>query len=197
MTAEPPAPHRKPPVRSFMAIPLDTPARQAIAALQADLGEKLPGIRWTRAESLHLTLRFFGDLTEEMLDKAGAVMVSIERLFSPFSMHLTGVGAFPSIRRARVIWVGVESRQLEPLFNTLNDRLQEAGIARETRPFKAHITMGRSRRDPARASGALGPLATEPVANTQVREVVLYESELQPAGAIHRPRYTARLDRPE
>ena len=142
---------------------------------------------------MHLTLHFFGEIGEESLEKAGSVMVSIGSLFSPFSISLAEVGAFPSADRARVIWLGVKSDKLAALYSDLTARLREAGFPCEKRPFSPHVTLGRCRGGPQQARHILSHEEHTLAGEMTIDRLVLYESELLPSGAVHRPRCTVHL----
>lgn len=176
------------PIRSFIAIPLPAQIKTAAGKIQDRLKQSLPQVRWTRPESMHLTLHFFGDLDQENLEKATAVMVSIESLFSPFFMTFSGVGAFPSPDQARVFWLGVKSDRLADLHTVLNDRLNASGFPCEKRPFKPHLTLGRSRSGAQQARHILSLESATVAAEMTVDTLALYESELLPTGAVHRAR---------
>ena len=96
--------------RSFCAIPLNEATRKLIICLQRELRDKLPGVRWSRPETLHLTLRFFGDIPLESLEKAAKVMLSVDGFGAPFELSLKDIGAFPSPTRPRVLWLGFGGR---------------------------------------------------------------------------------------
>jgi len=179
--------------RSFIAIPLSDPLLSAAIAIQNHLKQSLSDVRWTKPESMHLTLHFFGEMGEESLEKAGSVMVSIESLFSPFTMTLARVGAFPSPDRAQLFWLGVKSGRLTELHSTLAKRLRESGFPCEKRLFKPHITLGRCRGGPQLARHILS-LENDSIAGEMtVSSLVLFESTLLPSGAIHKPRQTSYL----
>ena len=174
-------------IRSFIAIPLSEPVRTAVLEIQNHLKKKLADIRWVRPETMHLTLHFFGDIDEEKLEKAQAVMVSIESLFPPFSVSLSGVGAFPSPHRARVFWLGVHSDRIAELHDTLSARLEQVGFACDRRPFRPHLTLGRSRSHALKAGHILSQEKDIVAGEMTVDRLVLFESELRPTGAVHRP----------
>ena len=180
-------------IRSFIAIPLPDALKSSALAIQDRLKPKLPNVRWTKAESMHLTLHFFGELSQENLEKAGAVMVSIESLFSPFKLAVSGVGAFPSNDRARIVWLGVDSAGLTRLYAALSKALQMGGFRCETRPFKPHITLGRVRNSPLKARHILSPESDTVAGEMTVSGLTLFESELLPDGAVHRPRQTIQF----
>ena len=177
-------------IRSFIAIPLTVPVYSAIDEIQSRLRRSLSDVRWTRPDTLHLTLHFFGNISEESLDKAAACMVSIESLFSPFSLLFSGLGAFPAPDRARIFWLGVHSPPLAKLHRALTERLGDCGFEIEQRPFRPHITLGRSRGGPQNAGHILSEKRDMVVGEMTVDRLVLFESELLPTGARHRPRHT-------
>ena len=123
-------------IRAFLAVPLPEALRQSLRQLHRQLRQELPEVRWSNPETLHLTLRFFGDIDEESLEKIGEIMLSIGRLYAPFAVDLMGLGAFPAADRARVFWLGIrDPGELATLHDALERRLPEAGIPREQRPF--------------------------------------------------------------
>ncbi len=179
--------------RTFIAIPLHTATLNTIESIQQQLSSDLPDIRWTQRDNLHLTLHFLGDISEENLEKAAKIMVSVGSLFAPFSLTLMEIGAFPLTDRARVVWIGVQSSILGELHHTLQEQFIAAGFPLEHRPFRPHITIGRSRRSTRRILS----LPRHTIADTtRVDELVLFESHLQPTGAKHLPRQTVRLAEP-
>jgi 2'-5' RNA ligase len=177
-------------IRSFIAIPISAPIKASVAAIQDRLKPSLPDIRWTKPESLHLTLHFFGDIDEESLEKAASVMVSIESLFSPFSMTLSGVGAFPSPNRSRVLWLGVKCKEISALHSALIGRLTECGFSIDKRPFTPHLTLGRIRGRDQDLRHILSPGENTVAGEMTVNGLTLFESRLLPTGAEHRPRQT-------
>lgn len=181
-------------IRSFIALPLPAKIRKAIARFQQGLAGDLSEVRWSNPETLHLTLRFLGDQTEDSLEKLGEIVLSVGRSCSPFSLTLSGVGAFPHWSRSRVLWLGFEpSVPLDHLYQQLSDQLAEIGIPRETRKFHPHLTLGRSRHQGVRLpprEDVAGAWTTESFTSDNL---VLYESQLGPGGAQHLPRTRARL----
>ena len=152
-------------IRTFAAIPLAAEVAAQIGDLQRQLQQLLPEVRWTRPQTLHLTLRFFGDLPEESLETVGEIMLSIGRLHAPFCLDLGGVGAFPGPHRARVFWLGVRNPgPLQTLHHELERQLPLLGIPRESRPFAPPSDP----RSPSRA-GPVGCPGPEPVCRCDLR----------------------------
>jgi len=177
-------------IRSFIAIPLSDSIKSKVATIQNRLKPTLPDVRWVKPETMHLTLHFFGDLNDESLEKAGSVMVSIGSLIPPFSMTLSGIDAFPSPSRARVFWLGIKCDRINGLYAALETGLEEVGFVREKRAFHPHITLGRCRSQPQRSGHILSPETDTVAGEMTVDRMVLYESQLLPSGAVHRPRQT-------
>jgi len=174
-------------LRSFFAIDLPDEAR----ARSAEAVERLKsvathGVRWMTLDTLHLTLKFLGEIRED--DVARLVARAQAKLApeAPFEVELAGYGAFPNAREARALWIGVRqgTSSLARLARKLDSAARAIGAPRERRPFEPHLTLGRLR-DPLRVELERAP-PTESVAWT-VSEVVLYESRLSNEGARHIP----------
>jgi RNA 2',3'-cyclic 3'-phosphodiesterase len=133
-------------VRLFFAIELDPAVRVALDHAVAPLRAGEPGLAWVRAEKLHLTMKFLGDVSEGDVEGLALAAGAVAARHRPFELTLGGVGAFPNFRRARVVWMGVESEpRLELLHHDLELACSEAGFEVEGRPFRPHITLGRVR----------------------------------------------------
>jgi 2'-5' RNA ligase len=175
-------------IRAFVAIRIDPAVAQKIGELQAKLDSPLQGIRWVKPENLHLTLKFLGPVSE---DKIASIADSLRRALRDvprFSVLCSGLGVFPDIKRAKVLWVGLEGNSIARLAETIEGALEPLGFAREKREFKPHLTIGRWR-EAARRADALRQ-ETDRGRNVELgaspmNEVILYQSALQPAGAVY------------
>jgi 2'-5' RNA ligase len=175
-------------VRTFIAVFPPPRFRAAAVARVREAVRRLGGladrVRWVRPENAHLTLRFLGDVREEVL---GDLRVALEKTcaeHAPFYVGLAAFGAFPSVQRARILWAGVGpgSARLRSLAADLDAALVPLGFEREERAFAPHLTLGRIRGRPASFdlppdTGGLG---------FRVRHVELVESMLTPEGAVYR-----------
>jgi len=172
-------------VRAFVAIfpPLEVRKTALSGALEAvrRSGDK---VRWARPEKVHLTLKFLGDTQEEVLNDLCAALEETCRHHAPFDVGLTGLGAFPSTRRARILWasVGAGSERLCSLATDVDAAFAPLGFEREGRPYIPHLTLGRVRGRPAsfdlsRAYLNLG---------FRARRAKLVESTLTEEGAVYR-----------
>lgn len=172
-------------MRAFVAVfpPLKIRAAAVGAARETVrlLGAQM---RWTKPENVHLTLKFLGEVQEEVLGNLRAALERTCAGHASFDVELTGLGAFPSTRRARILWVGAGagSDRLRSLATDLDAALVPLGFEREERAFAPHLTLGRIRGRPAGLDlrpdiGGLG---------FRVQQVELAESTLTPEGAIYR-----------
>jgi 2'-5' RNA ligase len=107
-------------------------------------------VRWTRPENVHLTLKFLGDVRAEALDEIRAALEEVCAQHAPFDAALAKLGAFPSARRARILWIGVGAGfdPLRSLAADFDDALTPLGFEREKRPYVPHLTLGRARGRP-------------------------------------------------
>ncbi len=182
--------------RAFLAIPLPQPMLERLADLQKRLKKDFPGVRWSRPDNLHLTLRFFGDCGQEDLDKIAKVMVSVGVLRPPFEAATGGLGAFPSATRPRVFWLGFkQSDALRSLYGDLATALEAEGFPTERRPYTPHLTLGRARGRINCDSASFATYRETRCGVLPVERLVLFASELRPDGAIHRPLKTVFLGR--
>ena len=148
-------------------------------------------MRWVQDNSAHVTLKFYGEVLPERLEVVTEAVEQAARDAAPMSMRFTTIGAFPDQRRPRVLWLGLQG---PPALELLKDRVERAseaiGFAPEGVPFRSHVTLGRLRDGQHFPPGAIDRIAVVPAGEAfTAREVVLYESELTPAG----PRYSSRL----
>ena len=182
------------PLRLFIAVELNPELRRALGQVQANLQRALPAgaVRWTRPDGIHLTLKFLGDTPEEQTPAIVAGMTAAAAGFDPCELQVAGFGAFPTPRQPRVLWVGLPDlpRPLAGVQRALELHLARLGYPRETRPFNPHLTLGRvnDRGDAAgrqALSAALGRVQVGELGRVAVEEIVLFQSELRPDGAVY------------
>ena len=182
-------------VRAFVAVDVPREVREGLAEIVGRLqAEGVSGVRWTRPEGIHLTLKFLGEIDPGTVEK---ILEQIERAtegVSPFSLALSGVGAFPRPDSPRVIWVGLKGDldSLEELQRRIDHEISllGGGFAKEGRPFTPHLTLGRLRQgvsveERGRLGKGLSRVALEGEVRWEVREVGLIRSTLNPAGAVY------------
>lgn len=142
-------------VRAFMALDLPEPLREGLATVQTELRERvirrmgrqapMPRIRWSRPETLHLTLVFLGAVRSERLSKIEAAMDRFSADEGPIRVDVAGFGGFPSNHRPRVVWVGIDNPdgRLIRFQANLAGAMTALGFELEKRPFRPHFTLAR------------------------------------------------------
>jgi len=179
------------PIRAFLAIELPQNIHNLIEGVKERLRPALRGIRWTRAEGMHLTVKFLGDLLPDDLDRISRVVERNTGDVAPMKLTLDAPGVFPSLKRPRILWLGVggETGRLAALQAAIERGLEdECGFPGEKRSFKAHLTLGRARSRDGIISGVgdLLEMAGDLSAHRfDARELVLFRSELRPTGPVY------------
>ena len=187
-------------MRCFLALPLPAAICRGVKEVQEALRSRCGNtdVRWARPEVSHLTLQFLGNVDRERmlgLVPALGAAVATHRIGT---VALRPVGAFPSARRARVVWLGVTdgAAALADLADALRRvTVAPLGLPPDTKPFTPHVTLGRVR-VPARGAdltAAVAACATSDAGAWTPDAVVLFESRLQPSGAVHEPLATLPL----
>jgi 2'-5' RNA ligase len=188
-------------LRLFYGVPVPEAARAHVGELidrvQAGVGDGTARIRWVRVDGLHLTLRFLGAVPASLQPTLEAAADTIAGAATQFEVGLSGGGAFPSIARPRSLWIGVADggEKLSSLADGLTRLCAEIGIELETRPFAAHLTIGRT--DGVRLGPAAARALAEAAAAIDVRftadRVVLFRSQLGGGPARYEALHEARL----
>ena len=185
-------------IRCFVAVLLPERVRAGLAAVSAELRGQTRGLSWVRADNLHLTLRFLGEVEPAMLPHVRAAVMDAAGAVAPFTVSLSGLGGFPPGRAPRVLWASVSTggEAMMALYETLETALATRGVQRESRPFHPHVTLARSR-DQRGASGVANVLGTgPPFGEIQVAALHLMRSELDPRGARYSVVTEARFAHP-
>jgi len=176
-------------IRAFVALEMPDAVRETIRLEQRAIKRELPRARWTRPEGQHLTLKFLGETTTDKLARLRAEMTRRLAGLSAVSIVLSGAGFFPSARRPRVAWIGGDAGGGSEVAAAVQAAAAEVGFAPDRRSWSLHLTQARL--DRAWPRGAVerflewgSSLAIEPFT---CREVVLFESELRPGGAVYTP----------
>jgi 2'-5' RNA ligase len=183
-------------LRTFIAIELDEALKRSLVRVLDSL-PRSRDVRWVRETQLHITLRFLGAIEGSRVQDVVAIMTEASAAIAPFPVRLAGLGCFPSPRRPRVLWAGIEDPgdRAASWVALVEPRLRAAGFEGENRPFSPHVTLGRSQ-SPAgsdRLRRALDQTPKPQTAEMLVREVVLFESRLLPGGAQYTPLARTRL----
>ena len=175
-------------LRTFIAVDVPDSVRDALAEYQKYLKRPDADIKWVRPQSIHITLKFFGDVDSASVDEIGRSMAVGCEGVEPFRISIGGVGAFPNCHRPRVIWAGVSEGggQLTALADRIDTQLSRLGFPREKRRFSAHLTLGRVK-SPQGVQSVIDAMQKKPLdaGFFTTDEVILMKSDLQPTGAVY------------
>jgi 2'-5' RNA ligase len=172
-------------VRLFVALEIPTAVRENLAALIRELRAIAPQAKWVRAENLHVTLKFIGEVPNTKLESIRTALPGV-RSNLPVTLEFRGLGFFPNEKHPRVFWAGIEaSANLKALAADIEGAAEKSGIPREKRPFSPHLTLARFESpkltDPFR--DAIAANAARAFGLLRTNQFHLIESKLKPAGA--------------
>jgi len=176
-------------MRLFIGIGLPDPCRDAISRAISPLRERKDPVSWTRADNLHLTMKFLGKVPADRVEAVAEGMAEAAGDARPFDLVLEGAGGFPSLDSPRILWVGIRE-PLDParkLHQNMENILSGAGFPREGRSFHPHVTVGRVRRplSRGRTKRIAEGLSGKRFGIAHAESVRLYESRLSPSGAVY------------
>jgi 2'-5' RNA ligase len=178
-------------VRTFVAVLLAENLKRSISEVQERVKKLAPDVKWVAADLFHVTLKFLGNVREDELPRVYGAVEKAAGSVQPFDLSVGGLGAFPSPSRARVVWVAVEEGRdsLIELASRVEFELVRAGFAKEDKPFKAHITIGRVKADrsPAGLVAGIQEASVAELGRQRVTSVAVMQSDLHRDGPIYTP----------
>lgn len=177
-------------IRSFLAFDVPPDVKKKLGRLIADFSKKETGVKWMPAENLHVTMKFFGDIEEDLL--MGDISNAIEKVTVntlPIRIDCSGIGVFPNWKYPRVIWAGFIG-DVEPVLD-LSGALEKAlagfPVKKDERAFRLHLTIGRAKE--IKSSGLLMTLINElgPInfGSVNIDHLTLYKSVLTKEGSVY------------
>ncbi len=191
-------------IRAFLAVELSQELRAELATVQQELKHRIEPemkrdtrISWVQPASIHLTLKFLGDIDEQVINPLRATLEQAIGSQIAVSVPLERLGAFPRLQSPRVLWVGpsenwergAEAKRVAEIHGAIEQACEGLRFLRETRPFSPHLTLvrikvgGRQVGVALAKSGVLDrPLSSGSLA---VESVVLLKSELKPTGSVY------------
>lgn len=175
--------------RSFIAVAIPEGIKNQLSGLQSKLKRAGADVKWTRPNSIHITLRFLGYMTDEGLAKTNEAMAEAVKHFSPFEVEVEGSGTFPEHGRPRVVWVGLKKGEPElmDIFKKLEQELISRGLGEADKPFKGHLTLGRVRtgKNIEKLVEYLEKEGGKSFGAFTAGSICLFRSQLHPEGAIY------------
>jgi 2'-5' RNA ligase len=178
-------------VRTFIALELSPETRAALGKIAADLKPVIGRMTWVKPESMHLTLKFLGEVDEGRADEIGARLKRICSEAKPFGFDIVGLGCFPNPFRPRVIWAGIvgDIAPARELQNRIDSELEPLGFEPERRGFSPHVTLARVKGgiDVGVLKNAIEENSGRCFGSERITEVVFMRSRLLPEGAVYTP----------
>lgn len=175
-------------LRLFLAVEIPSNWQRELSLISAKVGKQISGAKWVPANNMHITLKFLGSCEESIPDRIGAVLSDPLSNFVSFHFKLGELGGFPSLKKARVFWVGVSEASdiMMNLASVVDQALVPLGFAMEDRKFHSHITLARFR-NPRDLEGIVADLNLESIKESLIRVdcTSLFKSTLTPMGAIY------------
>ena len=199
-------------IRAFLAVELSQELQAELATVQQDLKRRIEPemkrdtrISWAKPASIHLTIKFFGNMDEEVIDP---LLVAVEQTIGsqiPVNLPLERLGAFPRPQSPRVLWVGPsehwerggEATRIAEIHGAIEQACEGLSFLRETRPFSPHLTLARIKVGERHVGVALAKAGVldRPLSfgSLVVEAVVLMKSELKPTGSVYTKLWAVRL----
>jgi len=186
-------------IRCFIAIELSREIKEALGRVEGALKKDISGVKWVRPEGIHLTLKFLGHIEKGATGEISGVLDKIAAGINPFKINLSSAGAFPSVERPRVIWIGVGEGAGESsgLANTIEEKLSPLGVEKEKRAFHPHLTLARVKfpKDANAIKSALDSLRIPP-AEMNADKITLFQSVLGREGAVYSVIHESKFKNP-
>ncbi len=172
-------------MRVFIAIDLPNEIRKPLKELQRELRPLTHSARWVAPESIHITLKFLGEVPEKRIEQVDGAMGGLT--WKPFTISVHGVGFFPEARSPRVFWAGMEAPTMQGLTEEVDARMERLGFDKEKRPFRPHITLARAKdsRIDSSLAAASAKYREHDFGSFTADRIYLFQSTLKPAGAVH------------
>jgi 2'-5' RNA ligase len=176
-------------MRTFIAIELTEEMREVLARAESHLKYAGADVKWVDKANIHLTIKFLGEITDTKADEVKALLDRIACETKPFDLSLKDIGAFPKIEYPKVLWMGIGNGESESiaLAGNIDSALFNIGFPKETRPFAAHLTIGRVRSPKNRAAlkEKISSYRLPGIFSQRASAVVFFKSTLTPRGPIY------------
>lgn len=183
-------------IRCFIAIDVDDPLIVSkLVEVQRGLQTQGSKLKLVEPENLHLTLFFLGEQPPSIVERVKGVLSELS--FSPFTLKLKGIGAFPSIDRPRVIWVGISEgfEHVREIYSHLRPKLLSIPLRLESESrFEPHVTLARVKFSGYALRKTLSSLREVEIGFQEVKSIRLKKSTLTPRGPIYETIYEARCE---
>jgi RNA 2',3'-cyclic 3'-phosphodiesterase len=184
-------------IRCFLAINFSVAATRRLVEevdrRKAEVAQAGAKVAWVPAANLHVTLAFLGSVADDLVEGIAGRLKRVAAQHQPLQARARGLGAFPSLERPSVLWIGAEADGLVKLQRDVEGQMAELGFAKEERPFHAHVTVGRVK-EPANLKSIW--TGDGEVCASTLTEIGVYESRTLQKGAEYLARARVPLGRP-
>jgi RNA 2',3'-cyclic 3'-phosphodiesterase len=178
-------------IRVFLAVDLPASLRPVLSWAQEELKKSGADVKWVPVGNIHITLKFFGNITDTQVTDISEAVTALAANQEPFTLTVTDAGAFPSPKNPRVVWLGVggDLEIIREFYRRLELAFAALGFPPEDRPLSPHLTLGRVKSPSGRTAltQCLVHLPEPEAPPFQVSEIVLFRSNLSPQGATYLP----------
>lgn len=175
-------------IRSFLAFDIENDSvKRKLTNAQTLLLQTGADLKLVEIENIHITTRFLGNIARSMVDKIYEEMKSVR--FTPFEVHIKGIGAFPNVFYPRVVWAGIAggADELRSIFSQLEPKLNQLGFAPDPKGFGAHLTIARVRsgKNKTQLSKFLNENKDHEFGSIKAQCLRLKQSDLTPLGPVY------------
>ena len=176
-------------IRAFVAIEINKEIKNKLSEFLTQLRKIDADVKWVACENIHLTLKFLGHIGENILPALNKIIDDAVSCFRPFDINIENVGAFPSLKKPRVIFVCAQDKgnNLLKIYEKLDKGMEELGIKQDAKKYVGHITLGRikSRKNIPALIDALNSGTGYFFGQEKVNYISLMQSKLTPKGPIY------------
>lgn len=187
-------------LRAFIAVEIPAEIQQKIQEETAVFRKGIHSlVRWVPSQNMHLTLKFLGDVSPNSVEFLMQMLRNEAAHVQSFDIHLAGLGAFPNLKRPRILYIGIQApAALDALQRGIEAASRRLGYEAEERPFSAHLTLGRVRQtvtavEQQQIRRAVEGTQVDLLGTARVDSVHLYKSDLNPGGSLYTRLYSAPL----
>jgi 2'-5' RNA ligase len=187
-------------LRTFIAVDIPPGIQKNIQFNLENLRRSIGNsVRWVPVNNIHLTLKFLGDVSQENLNGLTDMLRAEADFCPPFGLSIGGLGSFPNLKRARVLFIGIQApAELEALQRGVETACVRLGYASDPRPFSPHLTIGRVKdhiaaSDHQKICKFLEETKIDLLGTAGVDSVHLYRSDLKPGGSVYTKLFSAPL----
>jgi len=178
-------------IRTFLAAEIPFGVKNAIRSIQEQLDHRIQGIRWTKPEGMHLTLKFFGNISESDIPCISGVVEKETSVTTPVTLIARSIGTFPGPSRPRVLWMGLEGETdgLYKLNEAIESNLEQCGFKKDLRSFNPHLTLGRAKAQRGIYTGIREVMVEKERYNAgqfKITGLTLFRSDLKSDGPLYR-----------